>query len=173
MKVWGEARTWRLLGGGIAVAGVVAGVVVALTGTGASSQTRPLPPTRARAYDARQACLLTGARGLADPAAAPVWAGMQDASAATHAKVSYLAVPEEQTPANAAPYLATLAARDCTVVVAVGAAPAGAVSATAPRFPRIQFVVAGGAPGAAGPNVTEVTGGRAGVASAVTTALHD
>src|SRR5688572_8099415 len=42
---------------------------------------------RERRYLDYTACLLTGEKGIADPAAAPVWAGMQEASLATHAKV--------------------------------------------------------------------------------------
>src|ERR1051326_1434273 len=62
---------------------------------------RHLPPTRARAYRDVSACLLTGGRGIADPQAAAAWSGMEDASATTHARVTYLAVPD---PAGAAPY---------------------------------------------------------------------
>ena len=53
---------------------------------------RALPPARARVYESVDACLLTGARGLSDPAAAQDWAGMEAASRATSARVSYLAV---------------------------------------------------------------------------------
>jgi hypothetical protein len=53
-------------------------------------------------------------------AAAPVWAGMQDASLATHAKVQYLQVTGEATVGNALPYLATLVQRRYAVVFGAG-----------------------------------------------------
>jgi hypothetical protein len=161
-----------VLGGAAGAVAAAAAVLVAML-PGGSSHARELPPPRARVYTARQACLLTGARGVADPAAAPVWAGMRDASAATHAEVTYLAVPGEQTPANAAPYLATLAARPCTVVLAAGTAAAGAVPATGPKFPHTRFLVVD-PPAAAhgGPNVTAVDGTRGAVASAVEDVLR-
>jgi hypothetical protein len=168
------------------VAAGVAVTVVVVAGQDSGSG-RTVPPTRARSYGEQQACLLTGARGLAEPAAGAVWAGMRDASAGTGAKVSYLAVTGEQTVANATPYLATLAGRRCTVVLTVGAAPDGAARAAGPAHPGTRFLVVGpptaasgtsAAPtGPAGPNVTTVPAGsahatRAAVATAVTAALH-
>jgi hypothetical protein len=72
---------------GAAVAGVALGLVVSgvrWPGSGG----RSLPPSRARVYENVDACLLTGARGVADPAVAQVWAGMEDASRATTARMS-------------------------------------------------------------------------------------
>jgi hypothetical protein len=104
---------------------------------------RPEPP-RARPYLDYTACLLTDAQGVAGAAAAPVWAGMQDASLATHAKVQFLQVTGEATVGNALPYLATLVQRRCAVVFAVGPAQVAAVAADAAKHPAVQFVVAGG-----------------------------
>ncbi|SEN11196.1 type 1 periplasmic-binding domain-containing protein [Actinacidiphila rubida] len=170
MKAWMGAhrRLLLVLGGGLVVVGVVVAVVVSAVSGGGGGRT--LPPPRARVYTAQQACLLTGERGIADPAAVPVWAGMQDASARTHAKVTYLAMAGEQSAAAAGPYLSTLAARQCTVVLTVGAAPDGAVAAAGKRFPGTRFVVVGAGPAGLS-NVTAVSGTRAGVASAVEAAL--
>jgi hypothetical protein len=172
VKTWiAGHRRWTAAIGAVVVA---AGVTVAVV-TGSDSghhQSQTLPPTRARTYTQQQACLLTGERGLADPAAAPVWAGMRDASADTHAKVMYLAMAGEQTAAAAGPYLATLASRQCTVVLTVGPAPDGAVPAAGPKFPGTRFVAVGGKSG--GSNVTVVPeGSAASTRDAVATALTD
>lgn len=75
---------------------VAAGVAVIVGASAVLWLARPSgpeePPSRAREYIEFQACLLTGAEGLSDPATQPVWAGMQEASRETRAKVSYLAV---------------------------------------------------------------------------------
>jgi len=110
---------------------------------------------RARQYTAATACLLTPAAGLTDKDVAPVWDGMQKASLSTHGKVRYLAVIGEQTPANAATYLATLAIGGCDLILAAGPAPAGAVDANAASYPAVRFVVVGA--GKAQANVTRVT----------------
>lgn len=183
VKMWRNThRNWILLGSAAAMAVAATVTAVVLTSSD-SGKDRVLPPTRARTYTEQQACLLTGERGLADPAAVPVWAGMQDASAGTHAKVSYLAMAGEQSPAAAGPYLATLAGRRCTVVLTVGAAPDGAVPAAGPKFPGTRFVTVGaegtgkdGAGKSGGANVVSVPGGsaestRAAVKAAVTNAL--
>jgi hypothetical protein len=117
------------------------------------------------------ACLLTGAKGLADPAAAQVWAGMEDASRSTTARVSYLAVTGPATEAGAVPYIGSLLVRGCNVVVASGTAERAAALAEAGQFGSVRFVVTGPAAGSP-PNVTALpfitTGLRAAIASAVT-----
>lgn len=123
------------------------------------------PAPRARQYLAFTACLLTDAHGLAGPVAGPVWAGMQQASLATHAKVEYLPVTSGSTAAAAAPVLASLVARQCKVVVAAGQAQVAAVAASARRYPSVRFAVVGGR--VAGRNVTDVAGTAATVRSAV------
>jgi hypothetical protein len=180
VKTWMNAHRIRILLGGavaVAVAATVTALVLTSSDSGSGSD-RNLPPTRARVYTEQQACLLTGERGLADPAAAPVWAGMRDASADTHAKITYLAMAGEQSPAAAGPYLATLAGRKCAVVLTVGAAPDGAVPAAGPKYPGTRFVAVGGKSGkSGGANVTAVPEGstastRAAVKAAVTDALR-
>jgi basic membrane lipoprotein Med (substrate-binding protein (PBP1-ABC) superfamily) len=111
---------------------------------------------RARQYLAFTACLLTDSQGVAGAEAAPVWAGMQDASLATRAKVQYLSVSGPQTVENALPFLSSLAQGRCDLVFAVGAVPVGAVRQGASTFPNIRFVVVGG--GAQGSNVSKVDG---------------
>ena len=138
--------------------------------------TRTLPPTRARAYLAFDACLLTGAQGLADPATAPVWAGMQDASNATRAKVSYLSIAAgPDTLGNALPYLASLLQRHCDVILAVGSAEVAAVNQDAPGNPGTHFIEIGGSNSTA--NVSVVPSGsaadvRKSVAGLITGLVH-
>ena len=117
---------------------------------------KPAPAPRARPYLAYTACLLTDGQGLAGKTAAPVWAGMQDVSLATHVKVQYLQVTGEETVGNALPYLASLLQRQCAVVFAVGPAQVAAVAADAPRYPQVRFVVVDGS--GSGGNVTTVNG---------------
>ena len=107
--------------------------------------------SRVRQYLNVRACLLTGPDGVARGPASLAWASMESASGATRAMVSYLSAPAG---ASAAPYLASLAQRQCGVIVAVGHPQAAAVAADAVRFRRVQFVVIAGR--AAGGNVTQV-----------------
>ncbi|MFE2374175.1 hypothetical protein [Streptomyces sp. NPDC059398] len=160
-----------LLSSGAAVIAATAAAVTLLTGGGGAHKN---PPTRARAYSQQQACLLTPANGLADSAVTPVWKGMQDASARTRAKVSYLAVTGPQNTANAAPYLASLVSRQCTVVVTVGTAPDGAATRDAKRYPKTRFLLASThAQGSGSANLTNTGITRAAIASAVTAAVHN
>ena len=91
------------------------------------------------------ACLLTDGRGVAGPDAAPVWAGMQAASARTHGQVRYLAVTGEQSVANAQTFAGTLVAGRCAVIAAVPGIADSAVRALAGQHPAQQFLVVGGA----------------------------
>jgi hypothetical protein len=127
---------WRLWAA-LAAAAVIALVAWALWPS-------PQPAPRARPYLDYTACLLTDNDGITSPAARPVWAGMQDASLSTHARVQYLATNGEQTVGNALPYLASLLQRHCAVVVAVGPAPVSAVDAEAPKHPQTRFLVVNG-----------------------------
>jgi basic membrane lipoprotein Med (substrate-binding protein (PBP1-ABC) superfamily) len=154
----------------VAAAGVTAGLLIAGAGAGG----RALPPVRARVYENVDACLLTGPQGVSDPAAAQAWAGMEDASKATSARVSYLAVTGPATEANASTYLGSLLVRGCRVIVASGAPESAAVLAQARQSPRVRFVVAGNASGPA--NVTAVVfptnGMRAAMAAAVESGIR-
>jgi hypothetical protein len=116
----------------------------------------PANAPRERRYRNVTACLLTDSKGITGPDAAPVWAGMQEMSLRTLVRVQFVAVSGEQTPANAAAYLAGLTQGSCDVVVAVGTAPVGAVAQNAGRFPDVRFVSVGGA--ASAPNVSAVDG---------------
>ncbi|WP_326552769.1 hypothetical protein [Micromonospora sp. NBC_01813] len=113
---------------------------------------------RAREYRDVTACLLTGSAGVADPAAAPVWAGMQDASLDNRAKVQFLEVDGPQTADNAAGYLASLVQSRCDLILTVGEAPTGALARDAVRYPQASFVlVADGATAVDAGNVTVVS----------------
>src|SRR6266545_4918684 len=76
-------RRWLLLA-------LAAAVTVALTVWALWPSARPAQQSRARAYLAFTACLLTDEHGIAGERAVPVWAGMQDASLATRVKVQFL-----------------------------------------------------------------------------------
>ena len=161
---------WVLLGLGTVLVGVGIGLAVSGGPLPWSSGGQALPPARARVYESVDACLLTGPAGLTDPVASQVWAGMEDASKATSARVSYLAVTGPATEAAAVPYAGSLLVRGCKVVVASGAAERAAVLSEAGRFTSVRFVVEGAAAGAPS-NVTALafmtSGLRAEVASAV------
>jgi len=143
-----DRRAWWLGGGAITAA--VAVLVWALWPAPAAE------PPRARQYIEFTACLLTGERGIADPAAVPVWAGLQDASLATRAKIQYLAITGPQTVENATPFLASLAQAGCNLVFAVGDIPVAAVERGRTDFPAARFFPVGG--GRAHTNVSPVSG---------------
>ncbi|MGW2651791.1 BMP family ABC transporter substrate-binding protein [Streptomyces sp. NPDC001393] len=128
-----------LVWGGIGVVVLAGGVVGGLLATGGGG-TAP----RARQYSASDACLLTDSHGVRGSRAAVVWAGMEDASLATHTKVSSLPVFGPAAVANAVPYVNTLVQRHCDVVLAVGDTQTAAVEQVAPRNPKVRFVVVGG-----------------------------
>ncbi|MGN9801925.1 hypothetical protein [Micromonospora sp. L32] len=132
----------------VAVLVVVAGVLAWALWPAAA------PPPRQREYRAETACLLTGEKGVAAPEAVPVWAGMQEASLATHVKIQYLEVSGPQTPENAETYLASLVQSRCDLILTVGAAPVGALRAGGARFPTVRFVGING--GNASSNVSVV-----------------
>lgn len=121
--------------GAVVVAGGVVGGLLAAGGGGAAP--------RARQYSASDACLLTDSHGVTGSQAALVWAGMEDASLATHTKVSSLPVFGPETVANAVPYVNTLVQRHCDVVLAVGDTQTAAVEQVAAMNPKVRFVVVG------------------------------
>jgi len=164
-----RGRTIALAGGAVAVVGalVVTGVLLSR-----HDDRPPIPDTRARHYTETDACLLTGKDGITGAPAADVWQGMQDASRATHARVSYAQVTGEQSVGNARPFLNGMLQRSCDVVLAVGGPEVAAASETAPRYRKTGFVLVGG--GTAGQNVSTLRLGdglRADVAAAVERAV--
>jgi basic membrane lipoprotein Med (substrate-binding protein (PBP1-ABC) superfamily) len=150
-------RRWLLV--------AAAGLVIALGVVWAVWPSERVLP--ARRYLDFTACLLTDERGITGRESAPVWAGMQDASLATRAKVQYASVAGPQTVDNAVPFLSGLAQSRCDLVFAVGAVPVGAVGAVAPRFPGSRFVVVGGAVTGANVSTVDVT-----TAEATRAAVH-
>jgi hypothetical protein len=159
-------------------------VAVACVGVGLALSGAPLPwspggqalPTpRARVYENVDACLLTGAQGLSDSTAAQDWAGMEAASRATSARVSYLAVTGPATVAAAEPSAGSLLVQGCKVIVASGTAERAAALAEAGQFGSVRFVVTGPAAGSPA-NVTVLaftpSGLAASVASAVEAGVH-
>lgn len=161
----GGKKLWWV-GGGIAVVVVAALLGWLLWPDG----TDP----RARVYTDATACLLTPAAGVADPQAAPVWAGMQQASLATRGKVQYLEVDGPQTSAQAATFLATLAAGSCDLVLTAGKSQNDALTTSASSYPNVSFVLVG--TGSVAKNVSVIDANspdevRAKVADVVTAAL--
>lgn len=130
-------------------------------------------PPRERRYRDVTACLLTDSHGLVGEPAATVWAGMQDASLETLAKVQYLSVTGEQTKQNATLFLNSLGQGGCAIVVAVGDAPTQAALTGAVTFPQVRFVLVGaqgsGAPNVSSVEVSESKAMRAAVKDVVTT----
>ncbi|QSY48545.1 MULTISPECIES: hypothetical protein [Streptomyces] len=131
-------KSWLAAGAGtvVLVGGVIAAVVLSGDDDGD-------PAPRARQYSAHSACLLTDGQGVTGREAAPVWAGMEDASLATKAKVMNLPVFGPDTTANAVPYVNTLVQRRCDVVIAVGGTPVAATRDVAGRTPKTRFAVVG------------------------------
>jgi hypothetical protein len=113
---------------------------VALLGIGGSG---PQSQARTRQYSAAQACLLTGSDGVSGKPAATVWAGMEDASRATSAMVTFLPVAGPATAAHAVPYANSLIEQHCNVIVGVGTAETSALSQSAARAKGITFVLVG------------------------------
>ncbi|MEU9399230.1 BMP family ABC transporter substrate-binding protein [Streptomyces sp. NPDC048242] len=114
----------------------------------------------ARVYRDVDACLLADSRGVAPGVpAAPVWAGMQEASRATRARVSFLSAMGPDTQANVVPYVNSLVQEHCSVVVAVGSAEVRAARSVAPHQKGVRFVVVGD--GSDSANVSVVKAGNA------------
>jgi len=145
--VWRTRRVWLLAGGAASLLAVLIWVLWP------SPQAEP----RARQYQDVTACLLTGQAGVTEAQAAPVWAGMQAASARTHGQVRFLAVTGDQTVDNAKTFAGTLMLGRCAVIVAEPGIADGAVRAVAGQHPEQRFVVVGGAAASAG-NVSRVDG---------------
>ncbi|WP_371484175.1 BMP family ABC transporter substrate-binding protein [Kitasatospora sp. NBC_00315] len=142
-------RVWWAAGTGVVVPAAVAVLAVVLPG----HEPERLP-VRAREYTDTRVCLLTDGQGVSGAAAAPVWAGMQDASAVTHAQVASLPVLGPATVANAQPYVNTLVQQKCTTVLAGDEVQGQALRAVAAANPKVRFVVVG--QGSAAANLTVV-----------------
>lgn len=95
---------------------------------------------------------------------------MQDASLATRAKVSYLAVAGPQTVGNAIPYANTLVQRQCNAIVGVGQTQVDAINEIAAANKSAKFIVVGGTSSAA--NVTAVAADRPAVAQLIKGLVH-
>ncbi|MFE2914383.1 type 1 periplasmic-binding domain-containing protein [Kitasatospora indigofera] len=142
-------RVWWVAGAGVVLLAVA--VVLAVMVPGREPERLPV---RAREYTDVRVCLLTDEQGVASAQAAPVWGGMQDASAATKAQVSFLSVMGPGTVANAQSYANTLVQRKCSMVLGAGGLPGQALRAIAGANPKVRFVVVG--EGASASNVTAV-----------------
>jgi basic membrane lipoprotein Med (substrate-binding protein (PBP1-ABC) superfamily) len=164
LATFATRHRWWLTAGGALIIAVVLIIVL-----WPAAPARVLPPPRARQYLAFDACLLTGAQGISDTTARTVWDGMQDASTATRAKVSYLSVTGPQAAGNALPYVNTLLQRQCSLIIGVGKPEVDAIESAAKDHPKARFAVIGGTPGN---NVAAVsTGTPASIRSSVTSVI--
>lgn len=125
--------------GGVLVAAAVLGGFLLWPAKPGAVRIQP-PVTRARTYSTYTACLLTGPKGLTDPAAAPVWAGLREASTATSAQISYLTMLGADTTANAEIYINTLALRGCSAILAAGTVPADGALKAAGSWPGHRVI---------------------------------
>ncbi|MFJ9740279.1 BMP family ABC transporter substrate-binding protein [Streptomyces sp. NPDC101166] len=166
-----RSRRGRLAGGVAVALLALAGGLWLLLG-GDEDGNRP-PDSRAREYQDVDACLLTGADGIAQgTVASSVWDGMQQASEETRARVSWVPVTGEQSAANVRPFLNGLVQRQCEVVLTVGTPQAQAVEAIAPQHPSLPFLVVGKGVATAKNNVTVVPPGE-GLKAAVEREIRD
>jgi basic membrane lipoprotein Med (substrate-binding protein (PBP1-ABC) superfamily) len=135
---------------------VLAAVVIIAVVLWPSSGTGPArPPTRSRVYNAFTICLLTGPQGIAGAAAAPVWAGIQNAADAANDQSQYLAaVTSPETVGSVTAFANTLVQQKCGLVIAVGPVEVSTVESIAPADPGTRFMVVGG--GSAAVNVQVV-----------------
>lgn len=131
-------RKWRWIASG--------GAALAIALTWILWPAPPIPePPRARQYLQFTACLLTNQSGVTGESAAPVWAGMQDASLQTLAKVQYLAITGPQTADNGVTFLNSQAQAGCDLLFAAGDVAVATVDQAAAQFPQKRFYpVAGG-----------------------------
>jgi basic membrane lipoprotein Med (substrate-binding protein (PBP1-ABC) superfamily) len=146
-------RHWLAAGAAGLLAIALGAAAVALLTRGSS----PQAPTAASQYTASVACLLTDSHGISAAPASTVWAGMEDAARATHAKATYLTVNGPDTAANAIPYASSLIEEHCNVVLAVGTPQAGALIHIATRNPRTSFVIVGSSTGPATANLKTIS----------------
>ncbi|MBS2966207.1 hypothetical protein KGA66_24395 [Actinocrinis puniceicyclus] len=131
------------------------------------------PPHNTRQYIAFTACLLTGPAGLADPRARAVWSGMQAASSATNAQVSYVAaaVGQAETIGSVTPFANSLVQQRCGVIVAVGPVEVATMQAVAAGHAEGRFVLVGGGSAASNIAVVPPSGGSS-IASRVQVAVQ-
>jgi hypothetical protein len=137
-------------------------------------QSAPEPP-RARPYLEYTACLLTGEQGITDPDAAPVWAGLQDGSTATQAKIQYLAVVGPQNIENAQTFLNGLAQANCSLIFGAGQLATATIDSAASEHPDTRFLPVSAS--SSHPNVTPIAPGppeqvRTAVRDALTLAVQ-
>lgn len=168
-KTQKSAHRWWIAGGAV--------IVVVLLAWLLWPHPAAAPAPRARQYQTFTACLLTNGQGLTDPTAAPAWAGLQDASLATRAKVEYLAVAGPLELDNATTYVNTLGQRKCNIIVAGGGVLNEAANQAASRYPDTAFYLLGAAPTTPANNVTVIaentpTQTRTRIAQLVTAAAH-
>jgi basic membrane lipoprotein Med (substrate-binding protein (PBP1-ABC) superfamily) len=136
----------------------VAGIVTAALWPSSSSVYDP--PARARQYLEFSACLLTGPSGLADSSAQAVWSGMENASDATRAKVTYLAaVGGAETVGSVTPFANTLVQQHCGLILAVGDVEVRTAQSIAAANTSTDFVLVGG--GSSAGNIAVVPAGSA------------
>lgn len=140
----GGASAWLPLALGVAAV-LALGVAIWIAGSGTGSSNRSSEPAntvaRVRALSPVSGCLLTDSRGVGRAPASEVWAGLQDAAAATKVRASFLPL----TKAGAArDQVNGLIAQGCNLIIGVGIKPVAAISAIASSAPAtVHLAVAG------------------------------
>jgi hypothetical protein len=153
------ASTLPLAGIGMAALGVA--VLAAVLVARPDYLRSPKVVVDARSQSPFVSCLLTDQAGVGRAPASQVWAGIQDAAAATGTRANFLPVIGKAGRGNATGYLNTLLAQRCNVVAAVGTAPSAAVAAVAAMHPTTHFLVLGArAQGSANPVVIATSTAR-------------
>ncbi|WP_093089841.1 hypothetical protein [Pseudonocardia oroxyli] len=134
-------------------------MLVVLVGIGLVAWSWWPEPPRARQYRPVAACLLVDDDITRGPAAS-AWAGMQDASTESLARVQYIEIQGPPTAESATSTLAGLTTSGrCTAVVAVDERAITAARAEAGAHPDLAFVLVDGGGGEQGsPNVTVIDG---------------
>ncbi|WP_282205906.1 type 1 periplasmic-binding domain-containing protein [Kitasatospora fiedleri] len=126
---------------GAAVGGAVLAVLAVVLWPTAQEPERL--PVRAREYTDTRICLLVDREGVTGAAAAPVWAGMQAASARTHAQISSLKVTGDGSQGRAEIVANTLVQQKCSTVLGAGDVESAALRTIAPANPAVRFAIVG------------------------------
>lgn len=156
---------------GIAIGAAIGVICAAIAATWALwPSSPPTAAPRARVYRDLDVCLLTDAHGISSDQTSRVWQGLQDFSARTAVRVSYVPVVGPASTENASQFLAGLVQRRCRVVVAVGPAQVAAAEAAAQRSPGTGFLLVG-ASRRSQPNVASVNPADPGLPDGVATAV--
>jgi basic membrane lipoprotein Med (substrate-binding protein (PBP1-ABC) superfamily) len=170
MSTWVTRWRWVLAGGAFLVA---VGVVAALLWPSGAPAGPYRPPLRVRSYNAFTICLLTGPQGIASATAAPVWAGVEEASNETSDQAQYLAAAgSPETVESVTPFVDSLVQQQCGVIVAVGPVEVLAAQSAAALNKSTKFILVGKGSTESNVRVESVTS-KSATTAAIETAIGD